>query len=128
MSTIATRRNAAGRPPAVAAAVLITVVLTVVRLPLFLLLPGGEELSGSAAFVGSAIVAGLLAGAWGLWRLHRWGAILTFVMTLLNLLSSLPGFAFADDAWTLALLIATTPPQIAVLVLIALRSSRSAYR
>ncbi|MEZ4570667.1 MAG: hypothetical protein R2849_10145 [Thermomicrobiales bacterium] len=32
-----------------------------------------------------------LAGAWGLWNLRRWGAILTFVVTLLNTLTAVPG-------------------------------------
>lgn len=59
--------------------------------------------------------------------MRRWGAILTFVLMLLNLLSSLPGFVLADDGWAVGLLVATTPVQVAILVPIARRSTRRAY-
>jgi hypothetical protein len=128
MSTIAARGKEVNRPASVSAAVLLTVILIVVGIPLFLILPGGDETPGSAIVIG--VVTGLvtLGGAWGLWQVRRWGAILTFVLVLLNLLSSLPGLVFADDAWTVALIVTTTPLQVAILVLIALRSSRRAYR
>ncbi len=88
----------------------------------------------AADFPGTAIVIGLVVSlvtvvaAWGLWRLRRWGAILLFVVTLLDTLAALPGLFFPPNNWVLAELIVGIPLSVVVLVLIALPSSRRAYQ
>jgi hypothetical protein len=129
MTRIATARamsSQIARPPTITAAVALTVVIALATAPV-LFLPGSDEIPAAGIAIG--IVGALLSlvGAWGLWRLYRWGAVLTFVVTLLNTLSSLPVFFDPPSAWVVAANIILIPIQIAVLVLIALPASRRAY-
>src|SRR5687768_1059574 len=98
MATIATSATRASRPGTVTVAVALTVGATLASLPVFFL-PGADEVPG--AVVVFSIIAGVvtLVGAWGMWNLRRWGAILTFVLTALNTLSSLPGLLEPPSGW-----------------------------
>src|SRR4029078_11860362 len=92
---------------------------------LFLL--GSDEIPAAGIAIG--IVGALLSlvGAWGLWRLYLWGAVLTFVVTLLNTVSSLPAFFDPPSTWVVVANIILISIQVAVLVLVALPTSRRAY-
>ncbi len=69
-----------------------------------------------------------VVAAYSMWNLHRWGAILLFVVTLLDTLTALPGLFSPPNNWILAELIVGVPLSVVVLVLIALPSSRRAYQ
>ena len=116
----------ARRPPAVSAAVILAGVIAFGTI-VFMLIPGDEETPWSA--IAFAIVAAIvtLIGARALWSLRRWGAVVVFVATLLNLLSSLPGLFVDVETWVLVGILIGIPLCLAVLVLIALPSSRRAY-
>ncbi|MGA7672349.1 MAG: hypothetical protein WBW04_18145 [Nitrolancea sp.] len=115
------------RPTAVTAAVVLAVFCQVATIP-FMFTPGADDIPGFAIVIG--IVAGLLTlvGSWGLWRLQRWGAILTLVLTGLNVLASIPGYFDPPNGWILAELIMFGPLSVIYMVLIALPSSWRAYR
>lgn len=117
----------AARPPAVVAAVALTVFLIVGSVP-FYFAPGADDVP--AGVIAFSIVAGvaMLAGAWGLWNLRRWGAVVTFVLTLLNAISAVPGLVVRPSGWIVAEIVVAIPLSIIVLVLIALPSARRAYR
>jgi hypothetical protein len=71
-------------------------------------------------------VVGLVA-AGGLWMLKRWALWLTIVVSVLNILSSAPGLAFAPTP-TLRILATVGVVGFAVVVVLAvLPSSRRAY-
>jgi hypothetical protein len=126
-STIVARGAQVTRPQAVTAAVVITVVTALATFP-SLFLPGTDEVP--AAAIGISIIASLvmLVAAWGLWQLRRWGAVITFALTLLSVLSSIPAFIERPSGWIVASAAVGVPIGIVVLVLIALPSSRRVYR
>jgi hypothetical protein len=121
--------SAAGlrRPVTVTAAALLTVFVNLASIP-FLFAPGADDIPGAVIALGLAAMVVTFIGVWAMWHGRRWGAILTFVLTLLSLLSSIPGFFEPPSGWILAELIGLTPFAIAALVLIAHPTSRRAYR
>ncbi|HVB64590.1 MAG TPA: hypothetical protein VNE17_07650 [Nitrolancea sp.] len=126
MSAIATSASGVSRPGAVTAAVVITVISQIASLPLMLM---PESDSSTATYViGGVTSLLLLFGAWNLWHLRRWVAILTFVVTLLTAVPSLLAFVGPTNGWVLAAVLIGTPLSIAALVLIALPVSRRSYR
>ncbi|HET7035207.1 MAG TPA: hypothetical protein VFI42_05935 [Thermomicrobiaceae bacterium] len=127
MSTIATSATRAARPATVTAAVVLTVFGIVASLP-FNLAPGADDIPAAVIAIGLVFSALTLVGAWGLWRLRRWGAITVAVLTLLNVISAIPGFIEPPSGWILAELIALTPLALASVVLIALPATRRALR
>ena len=127
MSPVATAPAAIDRPGAIGAAVILSVISALATVPFFFL-PGYDEVPvGVVVFsvVGAALT---LLGAWGLWNLRRWAAILVFVLTLLGTLSALPGLGDPPSGWILAALLVMIPLGIAIMVLIVLPSSRRVYR
>jgi hypothetical protein len=126
-STVVAREAQVTRPQAVTAAVVITVATTLLSFPL-MFLPGMEDVPTGAIIFSIVASVVTLFSAWGLWQLRRWGAIVTFVLTLLNVLSSIPAFIERPSGWIVAWAAISIPISIAVLVLIALPSSRRAYR
>jgi hypothetical protein len=127
MATAVQARPAVVRPATVTAAVLLTVFGQLASIP-FIFAPGADEIPAFAIVIGA--VAGVLSlvGAWGMWNLRRWGMILTFVLTALNTLTAIPGLFEPPSGWILGELIALIPVGFAILVLIALPSSRRAFR
>jgi hypothetical protein len=127
MATRSTQDVQVNRPTSIGAAVALTVFTALATFPAFLL-PGTDEVPTAViviSIIGSLV---LLYGAWGLWELRRWGAILTFVLTLLNVLLTLPAFTEAPSGWIVAFAAISIPLSIVALVLIALPSSRRVYR
>ena len=126
MSAIATSASGISRPGTVTAAVVITVISQIASLPLMLM----PESDGSTAtyVIGGVTALFLLYGAWNLWHLRRWAAILTFVVTLLTSVASMLAFVGPTNGWVLAAVLIGTPLSIAALVLIALPVSRRSYR
>jgi uncharacterized membrane protein (DUF2068 family) len=88
---------------------------------------GGSDIPTFVIYASIAVGVIGLVGAFGLWRVRRWGALLSAVVLVLSALLAAPGIVFAP---TLALhLIASLGVLIAVVVLtlILLPSSRRAY-
>jgi uncharacterized membrane protein (DUF2068 family) len=75
---------------------------------------------------GAAAVAGLV-GAFGLWRLKRWGALLSAAVLVLTALLAAPGIAFASVVPLQIVAAVTVLLDIAGLVLIFNSASRRAY-
>lgn len=125
MSTITAGSVRGARPTSLSAAVWLTVIGELASLP-FLFAPGAGDIPLAGIVVGLVGTLGALVGAWGLWHLRRWGLILTFVLVLLGALASLPGFVDPPSGWILAELIVAVPLSVAILVLIALPSTRRA--
>ncbi len=115
------------RPATVKWAVILAVGIQVVGIP-FMFAPGASDVPGIAVVIG--IVTGLLTlvGAWGMWNLHRWGAILALVVTFLNTLSAVPGLFMPPSGWILAELVVLIPLGVVDMILIALPASWRAYR
>lgn len=94
-------------------------------------LPLGEGDNKVPAFV---IILGAVLGllgivaAIGLWLLRRWGMILTLAVTVVNLLSTVPGVAFGPAAWIKVLAAVSVLVCIAIIVLVLLPEARRAYR
>ncbi len=88
----------------------------------------GADIPGFAIVIGMVVLVLTVLAAWGMWNLRRWGAILMFVVTLLNTLTAIPGFFMPPNNWILAELVVGVPLSVVVLVLIALPSARRAYR
>ncbi len=126
MSAAATTSSAV-RPTSVTLATILRVV-TLVASTLTPLLPHGDEIPGEAIVITTVLAGVMLVGTWGLWNLRRWGAILTFVLTTLSVLSAIPASGEISGGWLIAALLILTPIEIAILVLIALPSSRRTYR
>jgi hypothetical protein len=127
MATVASARTTLVRPTTVTAAVVLTVFVQLASVPFFFA-PGADDIPAFAIVIGT--VAGVLSlvGAWGMWNLHRWGMILTFVLTALNTLTAVPGLFEPPSGWILGELIALIPLGVVILVLIALPSSRRAFQ
>lgn len=123
----ATTSTSTSRPTTVTLAVILRVVAVIAGV-LTPLLPRGDEMAGAAIVITTVLSLVMLVGAWGLWNLRRWGAILTFVLTTLSVLSAIPASTEISGAWLIAALLILTPIEIVILVLIALPSSRRAYR
>jgi uncharacterized membrane protein (DUF2068 family) len=117
----------AARSTAVSIAVAIAVIMAL-STPLMFILPGADDIPAGAIAIGVAASVITLVSAWGLWNLRRWGAIVTFVVTLLNLVAALPGLLDPPSAWLAASIVISIPLSLAVLILIALPSSRRSYR
>ena len=67
-------------------------------------------------------------GGWGLWQGWRWAAILTFVVTALNGLATVPGIFFPDETWIKVLCAIGVIHAIVVCWLLVLKSTREALR
>jgi hypothetical protein len=126
MSAIASSQAGISRPPAVVWAVGLTLVLTLAGL-LLPLVPDAD-VPGFAIVIGGIGSVLTLFGVWGLWNLRRWGAVMTFVLTVLNVVASVPPVFEAPSNWIRVAAIIGIPAQLAVLALIALPASRRAYR
>ena len=127
MSTAIAPAAPASRPTAIKIVVLLTVLGALSTIPFFFL-PGNEDIPWGAQLFSVAGAILSLIGAWGLWNLRRWGAILTFVVTLLNTITAIPALMDRPSGWIVAGVRFLTPVGIAVLILIALPSSRRVYR
>jgi len=128
MSTVASTTVTGDRPATITLATIIAIVTQVLSVPYFLLAPGAGDIPTGAVVV--MIVAGVvtIGAAWAMLQLQRWGAIVVFTLTLINGLTAVPGLFNAPSGWILAGLIGSLPLVVAVLLLIAMPSSRRALR
>ncbi len=110
-------------PTGIAAAML--ALLSAINLASPLLRVG--SLPALAVYVSAAMGAAGLAAAAGLWNLRRWAMVLTCVVSVLSMLASAPGLAFAPTPGILASAIAGTAGYALVLILALLPASRRAY-
>ena len=116
-SIVAPARSERSRPTAVTVAALLAVFIQLASIP-FYFVPGADEMPGVVIVIGTVFGLLTLLGAWGMWRLLRWGAILTFVVTLLNVVSSIPGYFDPPSGWISLELWTLGPLSLAVLVLL----------
>ena len=78
-------------------------------------------------YAGVALALAGLIGAFGLWRLQRWGALVSTVVLALSALLAAPGIVFAPILALEALASAAVALNVAGIVLILLPASRRAY-
>ncbi len=71
--------------------------------------------------------AGGLIAAFGLWKLQRWGLLLTSVISALSILVSVPGLWLAPGTGGKVISLVLTLFFVLVLVLVALPATRKAY-
>lgn len=116
---------AAARRPTVVTVALVMLVL----MGLFSLVPtpGIEEMPRSVLIAGYVFALLKLVAAVGLWRCHRWAAILGFVAVLLDALTAIPGIFFAGELAFQALAGVWVVVSILVLALLTLPAARRAY-
>jgi hypothetical protein len=78
-------------------------------------------------FLGGALgIVGLLAAA-GLWRLRRWGLLVTIIVSVLNILLAVPGI-FVETHATGKLLAGVTIVGFALVIVLVMRTnSRCAF-
>lgn len=77
---------------------------------------------------GSAVVAVLgLVGAYGIWRLKRWGAVLSVVFLAVNSLLAAPGIPFAPNVGLQLFATLTAVCDLAAIAFLVLPDSRKAY-
>lgn len=86
-----------GRPPALVAAVALTLLGVVGGFATLPLIPDDAPSFVLPLVIGVSLVTVL--AAWGLWQCAKWGAVLVFVISAFNGLTGLPGI-FADDLST----------------------------
>jgi hypothetical protein len=126
MSSVAMSQPRAERPSTVQAAVAVVVVSAVVGN--VTLASGGPEGAKLSAFIIAGVSIGLhLFGGWGLWRLWRWGLILTAVLTVFDFVASVP--FLLDDAsqtWFIIACVVFMLADIAILALLAQPTTRRA--
>lgn len=115
------------RPSIVTIAALLAVGIQVASIPFFFA-PGADAIPGFVIVIGAVIGVLTLFGAWGMWNLQRWGAILVLVLTGLNTLSAVPGLFDPPSGWILIELGIFIPLGVVDMILIALPASWRAYR
>jgi hypothetical protein len=113
------------RPQAVTVAAVLFVLFDLVSMVPFG--AGGNDVPVFVIYSSIALGAIGLVGAFGLWRLRRWGVVLSTVVLVLSALLAAPGIVFAPNlALQLAASVGVLVP-IVVLTLIFLPASRHAY-
>lgn len=96
-------------------------LLANVILQLAVFIPGvGDDVPADAKVVGVVIAALAVAGAWGLWNRRTWGRRTTLVVTVLNVLGTIP--AAFEDLGAGALVLAVGTVVVGVLVVTQLLS------
>ena len=116
-----------GRPQTIAWATGLTVIFTIIGLGIFFL-PGSEDIPAGAIVVGAVAAAITLAACWWLWNCKRWAAILVTVISVLNLLTSLPGLFDPPSNAIAAAIIIGIPVTLIPVWLLWHPASRKAYR
>jgi hypothetical protein len=113
------------RPSSVTLAVLLQVIISLANV-VFTFLPSEGV---PAVVVYGGFVLGVLGfvGVVGLWLLKRWGVWLTILVSVLNIISSAPGMAFAPTPVFRFLAVVGVVVPAVVIVLVVLPVSRRAY-
>ena len=115
-----------GRPATVRLAIIISILGMIASIP-FYFAPGFEDVP-VAANVASIVfgVVTLVALRW-LWECRRWAAIVVFAITLVNVLSAIPGLVDPPSGWVVAAIVVGIALALPVLVLLVLPESRRSY-
>ncbi len=107
------------RPSTLTAAVALAVAIQLAGIP-FNFVPGSEDAPAFAVIISIVASVLILVGCWSMWNLHKWGAILVLVLTVLTTLAAIPGFFDPPSGWILAAVIILVPLSLIDIVLIAL--------
>ena len=77
----------------------------------------------------ASVLAGALGltGAYGVWRLKRWGAVLSVIFLAVNALLAAPGIAFAPNLGLQVFTTATVLFDLFAIALLLIPASRRAY-
>jgi hypothetical protein len=115
------------RPPAVAIATVLMVILAVANIAL-IVIPGASDDIPMLALIGGLIL-GIVAlpASVGLWRCRRWGMIATVVISVLNFVSSVPGIALGSSAFAIVSSVILTVVSAATIMLALARDARASY-
>lgn len=120
-------RSQGARPGTVTWAVWIAVATNLLSYLVFLL-PGADDIPVPIIVFGMAVSAVTIALCWWTWSLKRWAAIALTVVSLLNMLSSLPGILdWPSNAIGIAIIIGI-PLTLVPIWLLWHPASRRAYR
>ena len=117
----------AQRPPAVTVAAILLALFSLLNL-ITPLTPAASE--GIPAFViYSGVVLGVvgLAASYGLWTLKNWSVALTIIVSVLNILSAAPGFAFAPTTGAFVAAIVGVVGFALIIVLVVLPTLRRTH-
>ena len=68
-----------------------------------------------------------LAGAYGVWRLKRWGVVLSVMILVVTAVLAAPGIVFAPSVGLHAFAAVTVIVDLAAISLLVMRSSRRVY-
>ena len=127
MATIAAPTVRISKPPSIVAAVAIAALLALVGNAVVLFWgPGDIEVASVIICTVSAVLH--LVAAWGLWNLRRWGVIFTAVLTVIDILTSLPLFADSSGSLYDITIAAFIVLEIGILILLALPASRFVFQ
>jgi hypothetical protein len=111
------------RPVIVTVAAVLCAVNAIANLVPF----GGNDIPTPVIY-GSVVLGAIgLVGAFGLWRVRRWGAVLSSAVLVLGALLAAPGILFAPSLPLRLLASVGVLVAVVVLTLILLPSSRRAY-
>jgi hypothetical protein len=116
----------ARRPATITAAVVLLAVIAALGVVGGLV---GEGENGASFLVIALVMSAVRAvAAFGVWRLRRWAAILGFVITVLDILMTIPFFFDGSSTTAMQVLAAIAVPlDVATLVTLAWPASRRAY-
>ena len=114
------------RPTSLMVALILLALLSLGNL-MFLFVPGTNNIP--AAIVYSSVVAGVLGlvAALGLWKVRRWGMILTIIVSAFNILSAAPGLWVAPNPGLRITAGVYVALSVLIIVLVLLPSARQAY-
>jgi hypothetical protein len=104
------------------------VVATNVMFNVTFFVPGADDIPVAAIVVGTALSVVTIAFCWPLWQCKRWGAIAVTVISVLNMLTALPGLADPPSGTVAVIIIAAIPATLIPVWLIWHPASREAYR
>jgi hypothetical protein len=114
------------RPGTLVSAVVLAVLGAIGSLVTLPLMP--DEAPEAIIPISIALAIVSLLGAWFLWQGLRWAAILLFVVTAFNGLSSAPGVLEADETYNKVLAGVGVLLAVVVCALLVRRSTRAALR
>ncbi len=128
MSSMSVAQPRAQRPQSLVAAVVLTLVVTIVgNIIAFFWLDAEEGRSVVGGAIGAFSIGIHLLSLWGLWNLRRWGWILALVLTVLEIVSSIPFFG-DDRSWFVAFAAIAVVVEVVILALLLVPTTRAVFR
>jgi hypothetical protein len=116
----------AKRPATLTIAIILLALLSLGNMPAPFE-PGVEKIPPPVVY--GAVVLGIMGlfAVNGLWKLKRWGIVLTIIVSVLNALSAAPGIAAAPNGLLHVLATLYVVLSIVIIVLVVLPATRKAY-